>query len=549
MSRMARVLLSPMYGDKKSFTFDCLTPNPGPAMLAASLMKEGHYVRIYDPNLPRNGLEGLEARIDEMCKDGYKSTLLGLSVYQNGFFDTIKLAKRVKEKHPGIKIAAGGPQITTWDSHIYNVTDAFDVLGIGEGEYTITGLAEWADGGKLGDVPGIIYWEDGKIRRNPPKVFTNLDELPSPAWQLFELDKYMPMFPLELGRSCPWAKCAFCVHGKLSGKRRERSPKAAVDEIEREIDKYDVTNFRITDSSPTHRTLEGFSDEIIGRKLKEKHDIKWCTLVRASEVDLPLSKKMRAAGCVSAFVGAESGDDRMLGLMNKGETTEENLNAVLALKGAGIRASESTIIGFPGETEESIQRTVDLIYKSMPDSVMIYPLGVMPSTPLSENPEKYGIRLHEDWREKFMKTEVKLVGGRMKVPHYFDYADGKPNNYYSDKVGKLLRKIAPELAGKGMLIQMPEHVFLFAEMVDKKSATRLVKNPEAAYESRPKNIWTNVKKRVMKALGKPDFPYEQNIVNGFHTWMRNGYVEGVESVVDEMWHNSRARAIGEAKPL
>ncbi|MFH0829924.1 MAG: radical SAM protein [Candidatus Aenigmatarchaeota archaeon] len=541
---MARVFLSPIYGDKKTQTFDCLTPNPGPAMLAASLLKEGQTVRIYDPNLPRNSMKGLET-----CIDGYDPDLLALSVYQNGFFDTIDLAKRVKKKHPEIKIAAGGPQITTWDSYVYNVTDAFDVLGIGEGEYTITGLADWADGGKLGEVPGIIYKEGGEIRRNPPKVFTNLDELPSPAWQLFELDKYLPMFPLELGRSCPWAKCAFCVHGKLSGKRRERSPKISVDEMERDIKEYGMTNFRITDSSPTHRTLEGFSDEILNRKLKEKYDVKWCTLVRAKETDFPLSKKMHAAGCVAEFIGAESGDDQMLRRMNKGETADENRKAIMAAKDAGVKASVSTIIGFPGETEESIQKTVNLIYETMPDSVMIYPLGVMPSTPLSGNPEKYGIKLHEDWKEKFMKTSVKLIGGRMKVPHYFDYADGKPNTYYGKKVGKLLMKNAKALVRKGVLIQVPEHLFLFAEMLEKEKAGRLINNPEAAYESKIKNAWTTVKKKAVKAMGKPDFPYEMKMMNGFHSWLRNGYAEGVEEIVGMMWENSRARAGGKAKAL
>jgi len=505
---MAKVLLSMIYGSPASF--DYLIPNAGTAMLAASLRRNGHKVRIYDPNLPGNGLPGIETAVEE-----YRPDMVGISVYHNGLFETMETAEKIKELHPDIKVIGGGPQVTTWEEDVYRhpKAKAFDAFGLGECEETIVKLA---DGGELKAVPGIMYLENGTVRKNPIRPITDLDSLPAPAWDMFELERYLPILPLQLGRGCPWSKCAFCVHGKLSGKRRERSARISADELERAVRDFGITNFRTTDSSPTYGTLDAFSDEIIYRGLKEKYDVKWCTLVRANEVDRPLLKNMRGAGCVSIFIGAESGDNRMLELMNKGERTKDNLKAVEAAKDAGIKIAVSNIIGFPGETEESIQRTVDFVRESRPDSAMFYPLGVMPNSPLADRPEEFGIKLHDDWKDKFLLSKIELVGGRPKVPHYFDYADGKPNTYYDARWGKLLQDNAPALASQGMLIQMPEHVFLFAGMLESEKAAEFLDN------SRPG-------------------AYEQKLVEAFHLRMRTD-PEGLDKMMELMWDNSRARA-------
>jgi radical SAM superfamily enzyme YgiQ (UPF0313 family) len=508
---VAKVLLSPIYGNPPSF--DYLIPNAGTAMLAASLRKSGHEARIYDPNLPGNNLHGIETAVE-----AYQPDLLGLSIYHNGLSDTMETAEKIKETHPKLKIVGGGPQVTTWEEDIYrnNKAKAFDAFGLGECEETIVELANWADGGAIEAVPGVMYLDNGTPRKNPIRPITDLDSLPAPAWDLFELDRYLPILPLQLGRGCPWSKCAFCSHGKLSGKRRERSARISADELERDVREFGITNFRTTDSSPTHGTLDEFSEEIISRGLKQKYDIKWCTLVRASEVDQPLLEKMGKAGCVSVFIGAESGDDQMLGLMSKGESMMNNFNAIKAAKAAGVKVAVSTIIGFPGETEESIQRTVDFVRESSPDSAMFYPLGVLPNTPLADAPEKYGIRLHKDWKDKYLLAKIELVGGRPKMPHYFDYEDGKSNLDYDARVGKLLQDNAPALARQGMLIQMPEHVFLFAEMLDKEQATQFLDNSVPG-------------------------PYEQKLVEAFHQRMKADPA-GLDRMMELMWDNSRARA-------
>jgi len=336
---------------------------------------------------------------------------------------------------------------------------------------------------------------------------------------MYELNNYLPILPLQLGRGCPWSKCAFCVHGKLSGKRRERSARISADELERDVRDFGITNFRITDSSPTYGTLDDFSDEVISRGLKQKY-IKWCTLVRATEVDKPLLEKMHKAGCISIFIGAESGDDHLLELMHKGERMKDNLKAVRAAKAAGVKVAVGNIIGFPGETEESINRTVEFVYRGMPDSVMFYPLAVLPNTPLADRPEEFGIRLHDDWKDKYLLSKIELVGGRPKMPHYFDYEDGKSNLDYDARVGKLLQENASILAKQGMLIQMPEHVFLFAEMLEREKAAEFLDN------------------------SKPG-AFEQKLVEAFHQRMRTD-PEGLDKMMKMMWDNSRARASGRA---
>jgi radical SAM superfamily enzyme YgiQ (UPF0313 family) len=449
--------------------------------------------------------------------DSYKPDVLGLSIYHNGLHDTMDIADKIKELHPDIKVIGGGPQVTTWEQDIYRNPKAksFDAFGLGECEKVIVDIA---DGTKFELIPGIMYLDNGVQHKNPVKPITDLDSLPAPAWDLFELNRYLPILPLQLGRGCPWAKCAFCSHGKLSGKRRERSARISADELERDVRDYGITNFRTTDSSPTYGTLYDFSDEIIARGLKERYDVKWCTLVRASELDDELMEKMHEAGCTAIFIGAESGDDQQLWLMKKGEMVEDNLSAIRAAKKAGVKVAVSSIIGFPGETEESIQRTVDFVRESNPDSAMFYPLGVLPNTPLADAPEKYGIKLHEDWKDKFLTAKIELVGGRPQVPYYFDYEDGKTNLDYDARVGRLLQENAQSLAKQGMLIQMPEHVFLFAEMLDRETAKTFLDDSKSG-------------------------AFEVKLVEAFHQRMKTA-ADGLDEMVKAMWDNSRARASG-----
>jgi radical SAM superfamily enzyme YgiQ (UPF0313 family) len=515
IGKVAKVLLSPIYGGSPSF--DHRIPNAGIAMLAAELRWYGHEARICDPNHGPEPLKAVARAVEE-----YKPDMLGIGIYHNGSSAAMETAEEIKELHPDIKVIGGGPQATTWEQDIYRNPKAksFDAFGLGECEKTIVELANWADGGELEVVPGIMYLDKGAVRKNPIKPITDLDSLPAPAWDMYELNRYLPILPLQLGRGCPWSKCAFCVHGKLSGKRRERSARISADELERDVRDFGITNFRTTDSSPTYGTLDDFSDEIIARGLKEKYDIKWCTLVRATEVDKPLLENMHKAGCTSIFIGAESGDDHMLQLMNKGERMKDNLKAVRAAKAAGVKVAVSNIIGFPGETEESIQRTVEFVYRGMPDSVMFYPLAVLPNTPLADRPEEFGIKLHDDWKDKYLLSKIELVGGKPKMPHYFDYADGKSNLDYDAIVDKLLQDNTPLLARQGVLVQMPEHVFLFAEMIESEKAAEFLDN------------------------SKPG-AFEQKLVEAFHQRMRTD-PEGLDKMMKLMWDNSRARAIGRA---
>jgi radical SAM superfamily enzyme YgiQ (UPF0313 family) len=513
--KVAKVLLSPIYGGPSSF--DYLIPNAGPAMLAAELRRHGHEARICDPNNGPEPLQAVARAVEE-----YRPDMLGLSIYHNGFFDTMELAGRMKEAHPDLKIVGGGPQVTTWEADVFRAPKAkyFDAFGLGECEETIVGLAEWADGGELKAVPGVMYLEDGTPRKNPIRPIMDLDSLPAPAWDMYDLNGYLPILPLQLGRGCPWSKCAFCVHGKLSGKRRERSARISADEMERAVRDFGITNFRTTDSSPTYGTLDDLSDEIISRGLKEKYDVKWCTLVRATEVDKPLLEKLRKAGLISIFIGSESGDDSLLEVVHKGERSKDNKKAVRAAKAAGVKVAISNIIGLPGETEESINRTVEFVYRCAPDSAMFYPLAVMPNTPMADRPEEFGIKMHDDWKDKYLLSKIELVGGRPKMPHYFDYADGKSNLDYDAIVGKLLQENTSLLARQGVLVQMPEHVFLFAEMMEKEKAAEFLDN------------------------SKPG-PFEIKLVTAFHERMKND-PEGLGKMMKLMWDNSRARASGHA---
>ncbi|HEY4003097.1 MAG TPA: radical SAM protein, partial [Candidatus Xenobia bacterium] len=422
---MARFILSTYYGNPKSF--DHLIPHQGMAMLAASLEEAGHEVSVIDANLRGGSPEDIVRRVRRERPD-----VLGLGLYQNGFQDSVEIARQVKAASPTTRVVAGGPHPTTWEENIYQFTDCspIDLMCRGEGERVICDIARWAEG-EIGkdDIPGVMFQHGGEIVKTPRVFLEDLNALPMPAWHHFDLERYLPILTIELGRSCPWGRCSFCVHTMIDGKRREKDMPAILREFTTNAERYGVPYARITDSMPTPRLLQNLTEAMISSRLPDTHGVRWTAFGNALILNDAVAEKMAQAGCIAVFLGIESGDDEMLKRMQKGVRSEHNRRAILAARRAGIKVAASNIIGFPGETEESTQRTIDLMLATQPDVVIMYPLGVLPSTDLATHPEKYGITLHPDWRDKFINLRYVLVDSKLDMLHYFDYADGKPNTW------------------------------------------------------------------------------------------------------------------------
>ena len=236
-------------------------------------------------------------------------------------------------------------------------------------------------------------------------LIENLDELPYPAYDLVDMEQYLS--PKKIGyrsfqdraismitsRGCPF-NCCFCaVHLHMGQKFRAHSAKYVLDHIQFVVDKFKVKNIFFEDDNLTLdvKRFEAICDGIIERKIK----IGWETPngVRADCLNLELLKKMKQSGANSIFVGVESGDQQILdNVICKNLDLNRVVQFAKDAKQIGLKTGAFYIIGFPGETKQNMQKTVDFALQLKRD----YDVGMhlFMATP------SYGTRLYEDCKAK-----------------------------------------------------------------------------------------------------------------------------------------------------
>ncbi|MFG6428782.1 B12-binding domain-containing radical SAM protein [Roseateles sp. LYH14W] len=257
----------------------------------------------------------------------------------------------------------------------------------GESEATLADvLTAWRDGRPWADIPGLAYLDGDCVLRSQARApITDLDRLPPPAWDLVDLAPYREIWRRRHGRfslnvattrGCPYA-CNWCAK-PLYGKRYTvRSPEQVVDEMQLLVQRHGAEHFWIT-------------DDLFG--LKPGWVQRFATLVQERGLDLHYTIQTRAdlllrdagelhamvrSGLETAWIGAESGSQRVLDAMDKGITRAQIDGAVQALKRHGVRSALFLQFGYLGETGEDIRLTQQMVAQLMPDEIGIsvsYPL-------------------------------------------------------------------------------------------------------------------------------------------------------------------------------
>jgi anaerobic magnesium-protoporphyrin IX monomethyl ester cyclase len=252
----------------------------------------------------------------------------------------------------------------------------------------------------LDEVAGITFRKNGQIVRTPNRPFIqNLDELPHPAYHAFPLDKYRVFgkmyLPIITSRGCPF-QCTFCLASQMCGKRfRTRSPKKVVDELIWLKDVHGANAFAFYDDTFTFdkKRANEICEEIIQRKL----NLPWDCRTRVDQITKEMLVKMRDAGCKLIHYGVESGSQKMLDSVKKGTTVEQNAKAIKLTKEIGIYVAISVVVGYPGETPEMLQQTMDFIKKTKPDFVYVCEAIPYPGTELIDIIKNLGWELSTDW--------------------------------------------------------------------------------------------------------------------------------------------------------
>ena len=302
--------------------FSAQMPHTGIAYVSAMLKKSGIDTKIIDMRLGY--------KMEEVLKiiDVYQPQFVGITLYSFGFDRSKNTIDQIKTHSELYKVVIGGPHVAALRKKTLEDTLA-DIAVVKEGEIT---MLEICQGIPLNEIMGIIWRNGNEIVENADAPFIkDLDEIPLPDYEGFELEKYLGFkerhLPLVTSRGCPY-QCNFCsIKLSMGMKFRARSPENIIGEIEHWYNKgwrsfeVDDDNFTM-DMNRAHKIC----DMIIEKGLK----ITWkCDNgIRADRIDLPLLEKMKKAGCIYISFGVEAGNDKILKVIKKGEKLETIVNGI-----------------------------------------------------------------------------------------------------------------------------------------------------------------------------------------------------------------------------
>jgi radical SAM superfamily enzyme YgiQ (UPF0313 family) len=363
---------------------------------AALLRAGGHEVRIEDAVVERLDAEELQRRLQAWNP--------GLVVFAVAT-PTFEADRRAVELAAGATAAhrtAIGLHVTALPAESL-AQSRLDSVVRGEPERTVAGLADaLAGGADLGAVAGLSFRRNGVVVHNADRAFADdLDALPVPARELLDERRYtlpLPDRPCAVvipARGCPH-QCVFCGAHLYYGRRlRLRQPGRVADELAALAERGVVRDVVMwSDSFTLDRS---FVLELCGELRDRRLPLRWMCNSRVDAFDDELAGRMRAAGCVGVAFGIESGDQGMLDRMRKGTTVEQAPRAVRAAKRAGIPVLAHFVLGVPGETRETIDRTVAQACELDAEFSQFYCATPQPGTALWDEAVREGYLEPGDW--------------------------------------------------------------------------------------------------------------------------------------------------------
>jgi radical SAM superfamily enzyme YgiQ (UPF0313 family) len=347
--------------------------------------------------------------------------VIGISiVLQQQLFSTMTFCALIKQHFPNIHVTIGGNTVTRLRDVLPDKPDLFalfDSAVIYEGETAFLQLVEAVGAGRqLTNVPNVIYRDAAGIHTSLLSFAEDMASLPAPDFDGLPLEKYfLPerILPYLATRGCYWGRCEFCDHGEgyTAGYRTKK-----IDEIMHEIrglrDKHQTHHFHFTDESYPPALFRKLTRKLIETNM----GIAWTTHMRfeKSLLDDAVWKDAVDSGCRYLHFGYESGNERVLKLMDKATTTEVIHRSLELSAGVGIWNHVMGFFGFPGERREDALDSIRFLEenKDLVHSIGFGTFDLSKHTPVAKNPEKFGV------------TAYKNPEWDLALDYYFTVKDG-----------------------------------------------------------------------------------------------------------------------------
>jgi anaerobic magnesium-protoporphyrin IX monomethyl ester cyclase len=431
---MAKVLLinpsyEPSYGGTKVGIINPIHPTLGLATIAATARERGHDIEVLDLSWRPYEFEMIQDRIKAAKPD-----IVGITAttpLMNQLRDISVLTKDISEN---IAVVAGGPHVSALPME--SIRESFlDAVFVGEADYS---FANYCDATDPADVKGIYYRKGDEILSTgfQPLVH-NLDDLPMPAWDLYDAEDYKkvsrilfknrPVTILEFSRGCVFT-CDFCASKNTLGLGyRKKSPERCAEEV-KFIQGLGYKEFTLADDIFTsdQKWATAVSEEII----KADTGLSWTAHngIRVESADENLFTTMRKSGCYRVNFGFETGNDEILKKFGKGgrATVKQGQVAVKMARESGLDTCGAMLLGISHDTEETMMDTIEYARKLPLDMMKFGVTIAFPGTEMFNTYVEQDLIKTYNWDSYFFYTDEELFAHKHLtydvIRKYMDFA-------------------------------------------------------------------------------------------------------------------------------
>lgn len=380
------------------------------------------YLSAYLKDNGYNEIEFIDLNGGHALPDSIEADIVGFYSNTPQFPQTVRIARKVKSINRVSKAwyIIGGPHVS---GSPHDAIEDFDIIVVGEGECALLDIVIRKEAGEPLREQVIKY-----------KYESNIDKFPFPDRDLIDLKSYKyfidskPTTTLITSRGCPFG-CNFCANNAWGKTLRMRNPQSVFEEVKMLKNKYGYESFMFFDDT---MTVDKERMKEVCRLLKDLKIIYRC-FIRSDTVDRGILELMRDSGCVEVGTGLESGSQRILDIVNKGEMVKKNMEAIKLCHDIGIRVKGFVIIGLPGENRESIRETSEFLREADLDDLDVTIYTPYPGSIIYKNKERFDIDFMHDYEHAWYK--------------------GRPGHYYTtvstkDLHSEDIMKIRDEIEAK-----------------------------------------------------------------------------------------------------
>lgn len=379
----------------------------GLGYLASYLEKYGHQVELMVESPSTQVTEELSQKLR-----GGNYDLVGISSMTSAFGSAVDLAGLIKRSRPELPVVMGGPHVSGVGPRVLREQPNIDYLCLGEGEITMLELVRALRGeGVVAAIQGLV-WRDpsGQIVENAPRPFhSQLDDFPPPARHLVKFNEFSVHSHVSGGsgakgtvmtsRGCPFG-CLFCSAHLTDGQRyRFHSDDYVMQELHHLKNQFNISYFFVEDD--TFTLAKPRVKRLCQRIIDERLNLTFGCFSRVDVFDGEMAELLSRAGCRLVIFGIESGVPEVLAKIGKRTSVQQAPQAIKLCRKYGIKSYASFVVGFPFETRELIQKTLDFGLGLDASILTFNPLVPFPGTALFK--EEFYPSDHRDWA-RFLTT-------------------------------------------------------------------------------------------------------------------------------------------------